>query len=77
MMNQVLLLLTVCVLLFTSCSPENLCVYEGLQVVEKSNGPVNHFVYVRQDKKISHRIYVVKYDYERAKVGQTINCETW
>ena len=63
-------------LLLTSCTPENICKYEGLQIVDKwSDGVVGYLIDIRTESSIKQGIPVIKYDWDKYQIGDTINCK--
>jgi hypothetical protein len=72
------------IVLFISCSEQknenvsheqDICNYNGSQIVDKQiNTWYGKWFRFRKDGKITDKIYVVDYDYNRFEIGDTVYC---
>ena len=62
-------------LILSSCDMEqDVCVFEGNQIVEKNRTLLGNWFRFRKEGKITDRIYVVDYDWKRYNLGDTLHC---
>lgn len=58
----------------TSCTEQDVCNYNGNQIIEKAEAPVGKWFRFRKDGEITGRVYVVEYDWNKYNVGDTLYC---
>ena len=54
---------------------QDVCSYQGNQIVEKAKAADGKWFRFRKDGKITERIYVVEYDWNKYSVGDTLYCQ--
>jgi hypothetical protein len=68
-------IIIIMVILVTSCTEQDVCNYNGGQIVDKEQDAFGIYFRFRKDGTITQRIYVVEYDWNKYNVGDTLYCK--